>query len=90
MNRSDIEQQYNVKNGRIVSPGKFEGEPVFAPHFWELGLEGFSDDDEVGVFKFQIKQDDPEHEMFPELAGFCGLNGTLRIREDDQGFVHCY
>ena len=90
MNRSNIEQQYDVKSGRIVSPGKFEGEPVFAPHFWFIAMCGFADSDDGDTFTFHIKKDDEEHKEFPELKEWMGRKRALRLRQDDQGFVHCY
>lgn len=31
------------KTGRITSPGKFEGEMVYLPHFYEVSLDGTAD-----------------------------------------------
>lgn len=31
---------YSTDGTKITSPGKFEGEPIFAPYYWNLGLEG--------------------------------------------------
>src|SRR5215211_4995867 len=52
MTRLDIESEYDVENGQITSPGKFEGEPVYTPYFWESYLNGFFDDDDDGVLSF--------------------------------------
>lgn len=94
MKRQELLNQYNVRGDTITSPGKFEGEPVFAPHFWALGLEGFADDDNGSVFKFNLVRDDFEGEFGAELGRFCGRfcgrKRTLLLREDSQGFVHCY
>ena len=91
MKRAEILAAYDVdSNGRIISPSKFEGEPLFAPHFWECGLDGFSDSDSGSVFTFRIKRDDPEHLEFPELRKWLGRSRTIRLREDSQGFVHCF
>lgn len=38
MTRKEIEAAYTVVNGIIRSPGKFEGEPVWAPYYWEAYL----------------------------------------------------
>lgn len=90
MTRSDIEKYYDVKDGRIVSPGKFEGEPVFAPHFWDVAMNGFADGDNGDTFTFHIRKDDAEHDEFPELKKWMGRRRLLRLRQDDQGFVHCF
>ena len=45
MTRQDIENAYEVRDGIICSPGKFEGEAVYAPYFWEAYLNGGEDID---------------------------------------------
>lgn len=91
MTRHETLNNYEVNpaTGTIISPGKFEGEPIFAPHFWFCGLEGFADSDDGKVYTFRIKQSDPERKEFPELAKWLGRKRALRLIEDDQGFVHC-
>ena len=90
MTRQQILDNYDVRDGRIVSPGKFEGEPIFAPHFWECGLDGFADSDNGTVYTFRILRDAPEHQEFPELKTWLGRKRTIRMREDRQGFVHTF
>ena len=82
--------EYDIENGRITSPGKFEGEPIFAPYFWNLGLEGFADNDDGSVYRFKITKDDESNPYWPELKAWLGTKRTLRLREDSQGFVHCF
>ena len=65
MTRADIEKTYNVCNGRIISPGIFEGEMVYVPYFWNMYLEGFADSDRGGVLGFYVVRED--RQMFPEL-----------------------
>jgi hypothetical protein len=48
--------EYDNDGFKITSPGKFEGEPVFAPCYWQLGLEGMADDDDGKVFTFKISK----------------------------------
>jgi hypothetical protein len=75
-------------NGKtITQPGKFEGEPVFAPHFWNLGMEGFADEDNGSVFKFKFTKEELKHH--PLLQEWLGARRTLFIWGDSQGFVHC-
>lgn len=72
-------------DGRIITqPGKFQGEPVFAPHFWNLGLEGFADDDDGERYSFNVTKDDAE--FWPELEGVA----VVELREDSNGFVHAF
>lgn len=81
--RARIEEEYDIVDGRIRSPGKFEGELVYVPYYWEYGLEGGSDGDANGEFLFNIDGDDVE--VWPELRDVI----YLRLWEDSQGFVYC-
>jgi hypothetical protein len=49
MTRVDIEMDYKVVNGRIRNPGKFEGEMLYVPYFWEAYLNGCADSDNRGT-----------------------------------------
>ena len=91
MNRESLLNEYKVVDGRIVSPGKFEGEPVFAPYFWELALEGFADSDNGKVFGFRLKMSgqDASNPFAVELRQWLGRKTSLKLYEDSQGFVHC-
>jgi hypothetical protein len=81
---------------RITQPGKFEGQPIFAPHFWSLALEGFADNDDGKTFAFKFQhREQPgkqcaEFTEWPTLKAWLGRKRTLRLSEDSQGFVHCY
>lgn len=89
--REQVLRDYTVDaNGVIRSPGKFEGEPIFAPHLWQVALEGFADSDNGRVFTFRINQDDKLRADFPELNRWLGRKRAVRIIENDQGFVHCF
>ena len=90
MTRQEILKAYDVDdNGRIISPGKFEGEPIFAPYFWDCGLSGFADSDNGSAYGFRINADDPAHKEFPELKKWLGRKRSLKVFEDSQGFVYC-
>lgn len=68
-------------------PGKFEGEPPWAEHFWNLSLEGGHDsaeEDEDGYFVVAFSVTDEDIVKFPELNGV----DEIRLWEDNQGFVH--
>ncbi len=89
--REQVLRDYSVdQNGIIRSPGKFEGEPVFVPHFWQLALEGFSDRDNGRIYTFRINLTGPERSEWPELAQWLGRKRAFNLIENEQGFVHCF
>lgn len=85
MTRAEIENHYKVENGIIRDPGKFEGEPIYAPYFWDNVLEGACDfsinDENTKIYIFEISSYESE---FPELSDVVGVS----IWEDSDGFVH--
>lgn len=86
MTRQELLAEYDVRDGVIRSPGKFEGEALYVPYFWEFGLQGFSDsEDDDGNWVFSVSDEDRQE--FPELAE----QGITRITlsESDSGFVYC-
>ena len=89
MTTEEIRNEYEVRNGIIVSPGKFEGEPIHTVYFYDLVMDSCQDDtiydeydDTIDVFNLTPER----HEMFPELVGY----KQIQIAESEQGFVHCY
>ena len=90
MTRQETMEAYDVnEHGTITSPGKFEGEPIFAPHFWDIGLSGFADSETGTTYGFRIAKTDAEHAEFPELSKWIGRKRSFRMMEDGLGFVHC-
>jgi hypothetical protein len=81
MTRKDIEAEYDVLDGTINSPGKFEGEATYVPYFWDAYLNGGADEDDSDVLTFNV--DDSDIAEFPELTG----RKTVRILQTDDGFV---
>lgn len=73
---------YQVKDGRITSPGKFEGCRAYVPEFWFAGLEGLADTDDGQTFTFKITKADRE-----KYPGAFGRRRTVRLVEDSNGFV---
>lgn len=72
---------YEIENGRITSPGKFEGEQSYVPYFWEAYLNGCADRDDGRVLGFDVTAEDKA--LFPALK----KRRTVRLIEDSQGFV---
>lgn len=82
--RDELLEQYELNEaGLIRSPGKFEGEPIYVPYFWDKGLEGCADYDSGPVFGFEV--DTSDLELFPELEGIT----VIALEESDSGFVCC-
>jgi hypothetical protein len=79
--RQQIEKDFKVINGTIVSPGMFEGERVYIPYFWQCFLNGGADRDNGRVLGFDVTKEDKE--AFPEL----GRKRTVKLYQRDDGFV---
>lgn len=91
--RGEIEARYEILNGRIVSPGKFEGEPIWLPYFWNLALDGagivseFEEGTPVNTFTVQSE----DFDIFPELTDIRanGQQVAISVWQNDLGFI-CY
>ena len=78
----DVTKGYNTNNGRITDPGKFEGEMIHVPYFWDIFLQGLHDGEgEDGEIMFDIMPSD--RERFPWLRD----RSQVILKEDGQGFV---
>lgn len=85
--------EYENDGVRITAPGKFEGEPVFAPHYWGLGAEGFADSDDGNTYKFSFTTEELEKAdtaFGAEVKAWLGRKRNLLMSEDGQGFVRCF
>ncbi len=82
MTRKEALERYRVKDGRIQDPGKFQGEMIYVPVYWEAGLEGLADEDTGTLYIFNLGLEDKIE--FPELIG----KRKLRLRESDVGFIY--
>lgn len=91
MTRMQILKCYAVdKRGIIRSAGKFEGEMLYAPYFYELAIGDwgepiFHPDDGRDLIRMHLSLGSEDYYAFPELD-----HNTIRVLvyEDDQGFVH--
>ena len=70
------------ERGRIRSPGKFEGEPIYVPYYWEAFLSGFADRDDGSRIGFDITPED--RALFPEIPA---KRRTINLYERSDGFV---
>jgi hypothetical protein len=87
---TDIQEEYSVNEyGLITDPGKFEGEPIYIPVFYDFCLESGADeelyDDCETLFSFfKIDGlDTAQHGIPAECAG-----KVLCLWETEQGFVN--
>jgi len=84
MTRQDIINDYKVsEQGTIQSPGKFEGEMLYVPYFWDAYLNGMADSDDGEVLTFEVNDED--RAQFPELADVKQID----LVSTDSGFVCC-
>ena len=92
MTKEQIIKEFKIDDftGLITSPGKFEGEMIYAPYFYDLALDGHQDDvrfdGDVQVDIFNISKTDTDH--FNELSS--DLGNTLELWQDDMGFVNIH
>lgn len=80
MTRSEILEKYTVENGKIKSLGKFEGEKIYTPYFYDLLLNGDGEENGGGNVYFEILPEDIKE--FPELKG----KKIVEFTETDNGF----
>ncbi len=82
MTRQELTNQYELDpHGIIASPGKFEGEPLYVPYYWQCYLDGMADSDDGKILYFDVTDDDRKE--FSELAEV----KTVELWESDNGFV---
>lgn len=75
--------QYTVRDGRIRNPGRFEGEMIYVPYYWDCYLTGGgADRDDGTMLGFDITAED--RAIFPELGR---RRRTVRLYQREDGFV---
>lgn len=79
-------EDYKIVDGRIVSPGKFEGEPAWILTLWDMVLGGMADvsvhDGTMAIDGFELD------ERTAALVGMEARPGHyVCLWSDDQGFV---
>jgi len=72
---TELESEFNVKNGIIQNHGKFEGEPLSTPFYYYLMLNG------EGEF---IDIEPSDRVQFPNIPDDKDI---AYVTEDEQGFV---
>ena len=74
MDRKECEQL-------VKGPGKFEGEKIYIPYFWDLYMQGFWDEDDSQVIVFLVEEVD--RYLFPELK----IGTKIRLEQLPSGRV---
>lgn len=69
------------ENGVIQDPGKFQGQPRWAPAMWALVLEGSADEGLPDGTEILILDDD-DYRKYPELVGVY----AVALWKDGHGF----
>jgi hypothetical protein len=91
--KAEIVSKHTTRDGIIRSPGKFCGEPVWAPMLYEWSLDqsywekwggGEQEDGSRPNSWYAWKVDDDMRAVFPELKDAFAVG----IEETDQGFVY--
>jgi len=89
MERREVLDRYTVdERGIIRSRGKFEAEPLYAPHFWDAVLNGEAEDhtEPDGTIWAILDVTPEDREQFPELKDR-GIT-AVALMEIDEGFVY--
>lgn len=76
---------YTIENGFITDPGKFEGEPEYAPYFYDNCDDGeiLATHDEQGFFFALVPVRPQEQVRYPALRDIAYIGVTERT----DGFV---
>jgi len=83
--QTEIAKDYDVRNGIIKSPGKFEGEPILTLYYYDAFLNGDGDsiDEDSNDLAFNVTAE--EAEAFGLTVG-----DRVTLTFSDQGFVGHY
>ena len=88
--KEEIIAQFDIKDGIIHNPGKFEGEPIHTVYYYELMMDGEGED----IYDDGVATEDaePEYTQFVVDADESDMFGLrigseVRLRVDSQGFV---
>ena len=88
--KEEIIAEFDIKDGIIQNPGKFEGEPIHTVHYYELMMDGEGED----IYDDGVATEDaePEYTQFVVDADESDMFGLrigseVRVWVDSQGFV---
>ena len=82
MTRLETLASYKVDDHSVIrSPGKFEGEMIYLPHFYDVFLDGGGEDNGKRI-RVDITEEDRKE--FPELGK---TKSAIKFYEREDGFV---
>ena len=88
--KEEIIAEFDIKDGIIQNPGKFEGEPIHTVYYYELMMDGEGED----IYADGVATEDaePEYTQFivdSDESDMFGLRigSEVRVWVDSQGFV---
>lgn len=89
MKRADVLNGYSVSHGRICTPGRFEGEAIYAPYFWAMVMDGDGEelanmDDGGWQYASLVEVTDEDRAEFPELRAD---TVNILVIQSDVGFI---
>jgi hypothetical protein len=89
MDRNAIFVSYEIDSSLIIrTPGKFEAESAWVPHFWESSLDGTADELTYpdGATLYVVQIDGSDRAAWPEIEAD---KVAAVLEESDSGFVSC-
>jgi len=88
--RQRVIEDYMVVSGRVAQLGKFEGEAIYVPFYYEQGLDGGADDTDYedvhgdsGMVREHFDVTPYDRDIFPELEGV----SRVTLHHSSTGFV---
>jgi hypothetical protein len=78
--RPKLEEQYQTVGGRITTPGKFEGQRLYVPYYYDNYMNGCADREDGQVLGFDVYPEDRVE--FPELELERRSTVTLWLQDD--------
>lgn len=86
--RKEYREKRANYQSRVKGPGKFEGEEIYSPYFYDIGLDDGPDEiidhfyDYGTIYLFKVRKED--RALFPELKGVY----TVSQVETNDGFIN--
>jgi hypothetical protein len=83
MTRRETEDLYRIEDGIIRSPGEFQGQALYIPHFWHRFMDGGGEGDLTAGGMACCAVTAAKAREFPELK----VGQLVRFYEDETGCI---